>query len=427
MKKIITIVLVAFALSLLNINCSNQKKQLTIWIGGSVDEVNFWQSLINDYEKQTGTKIILVRQPTSTDQRRQSLVIPLESKLPDPDLFLMDIVWINQFIKSGWLQPLDNYINKSSFSLKPFFPNIMKQVDIYKNTTYAIPVFMDVGLLYYRKDLLEQNGYDSPPKEWKQLVEESEKIQNEQRKTNKNFSGFVWQGAQYEGLICDYLEFTTSFGGYLMQGDSITINNQKNLKGLQFMRDLIQKYKISPPNTYTEMKEEEVRRLFQNGGALFERNWSYAWALHQSEDSKVKGKIGVTVLPHYDNDSSTSALGGWHIGLSKYSDMKNEAWKFIQYVTSYKVQEKMFEQIGWNPAREDVYKDSTLLSKYPRLKTLKEALKISKARPTIPYYPQVSQIIQRYVNNCLAGKISPQDALNKAQSEIDELMKIYEK
>jgi len=274
--------------------------------------------------------------------------------------------------------------------------------------------------------LLKKFGYDSPPTYWSQLVKESEEIQKAERKTNKNFSGFVWQGAQYEGLVCDFVEFISSFGGNLMHGDSITINNEKNLKGLRFMRNLIQKYKISPPNTYTEMKEEQVRRLFQNGGALFERNWTYAWSLHQEKGSKVRGKIGVTILPHNQGDSSASALGGWHIGISRFSDVKNEAWQFIKFVSSYENQEKMFEQIGWNPAREDVYRDSLLLSKYPRLKILADALKISKARPTIPYYPQVSQVIQRYVNDCLADKISPKNALAKMQSQIDELMKIYE-
>lgn len=416
----------ALAFILINFNCSNQKKEFTIWIGGAPQELDFWGKLISDFNSQTENNLILVRQPTYSDQRRQSLVISLEAKQHNPDLFLMDVVWINQFIKSGWLEKLNTYISKNNFSLKPFFPKILNKVDKLNNKLYALPVFLDAGLLYYRKDLLKKYGFDFP-KNWKELVEQSKKIQVEERKINKSFNGFVWQGAQYEGLVCTFLEFISSNGGGLIEKGKIKINNKENLIALQFMQDLIHKYKISPPNTFVEMKEEEVRRAFQSGNALFERNWSYAWSLHQLENSNVKGKTGISILPHFINDSSVSALGGWHIGLSKYSDVKNEAWEFIKFVTSYKVQKTMFEKIGWNPARKDIYNDKNLVKKYPRLKILEKALDNSAARPSIPYYPQVSQVIQRYVNECLAKKISPENALIKMQEEINYLEEIYQK
>jgi multiple sugar transport system substrate-binding protein len=191
------------------------------------------------------------------------------------------------------------------------------------------------------------------------------------------------------------------------------------------MQDLIQNYKISPENTYTEMKEEEVRREFQKGNALFERNWTYAWQLHNSENSKVKGKVGITILPHFDGHTSVSTLGGWHIGISKYSDKIDEAWQFIQYVTSYEVQKEMVLSIGWNPGRKDVYADEVLNKKLPHLKTLAYVFDNTVARPTVPYYSSISEVIQRNVNNCLAGKISPGDALVKMEKELNEILKIY--
>lgn len=425
MKKFLTLCL-ALVFILFNFSCSNQKKEFTIWIGGAPQELDFWQNLISDFNSQTGNNLILVRQPTYSDQRRQSLVISLEAKQNNPDLFLIDVVWINQFIKSGWLENLDNYISKNNFPLNQFFPKILNKVDKFNDKLYALPVFLDAGLFYYRKDLLKKYNF-APPKTWKELVEQSKRIQAQERKTNKSFNGFVWQGAQYEGLVCNFLEFISSNGGNIIKDGKIKINNKENLQALHFMQDLIHKYKISPPNTFVEMKEEEVRRAFQNGNALFERNWSYAWSLHQLENSNVKGKVGISTLPHFINDSSTAALGGWHIGLSKYSDVKKKAWDFIKFVISYKVQEEMFENIGWNPARKDVYKDENLLKKYPRLKILETALDNSVSRPLIPYYPQVSLVIQRYVNECLAKKISPQNALIKMQEEINYLEKIYQK
>ena len=411
--------LIFFSLLVFN-SCSKRNDDFSIWIGGSPEEVDFWEKVINDFNEKYDYDLILIRQPTYTDQRKQSLIISLEGKQPNPDLFLMDVVWINQFIQSSWLELLDDFATESNFQTESFFKRVLNLVDKFNNKLYALPVFMDVALLYYRKDLI-----DKSPETWNQLKDDALKIQQEQRKTNNSFDGFVWQGAQYEGLVCSFLEFISSNGGEIIQNDSVKINSKENETALQFMQDLINKYKISPQNTYTEMKEEEVRREFQKGNALFERNWTYAWQLHNSYDSNVKGKVGMTILPHFKGHKSVSTLGGWHIGISKYSDIKEKAWEFIKYVTSYEVQKEMVLTIGWNPGRKDVYKDEELNKKLPQLQILEYVFENTVARPTVPYYSNISEVIQRNVNNCLANKITPENALKKMEEEIKEIIKIY--
>ena len=315
--------------------CSHKEKKLSFWIGGAPQEIDYWQKLVREFEIQSGYNVNVVRQPTDSDQRRQGLVISLESRQPDPDIFLMDVIWISQFVYSGWLEPLDGFVQQSQFSIKPFFQRVIKLVDRYNNKLYALPVYVDGGLLYYRKDLLSQFGFSTPPFTWDQLLKISQTIQPEMREQNSNFYGFVWQGAQYEGLVCTFLEFICSNSGGMMTDNQISINQPNNIIALQFMQDLIHKNHISPPNTYTEMKEEEVRRFFQRGNAVFERNWPYAWKLHQSDDSPVKGKIGIAPLPHFIGGESASTLGGWHIGISCYSDRKSRAWQMLEFITSY--------------------------------------------------------------------------------------------
>ena len=425
MKTKIILIFTALLFSISGIRCSNNEKEFTIWIGGSPEEVDFWETLVSKFNEQTSSNLKLVRQPTYTDQRQQELIISLEANQPNPDLFLMDVVWINQFIKSNWLEPLDNYVTKNDFDTDVFFPKVLNSVDRYKNKLYALPVFLDVGLLYYRKDLLNKYGFASPPQTWNELINQSLIIQKAERKYNHNFYGFVWQGAQYEGLVCDFLEFIASNGGSILKDGKINLDTPENEKALQLMVNLIHKHKISPINTYTEMKEEEVRRAFQRGDALFERNWTYAWKLAQGNDSQVKGKTGLTVLPHFDGNQSVSTLGGWHIGISRFSDEKEKAWKFIQFVSSYEVQKSLVLNVGWNPARKDVYHDKDIIAQLPTVKILYDALQNTVARPTLPYYSQVSDIIQRYVNDCLSGKIKPAAALKKMQNECEKFVEIY--
>jgi multiple sugar transport system substrate-binding protein len=406
-------------------NCTKKQPELTIWVGGAVQEVEYWQKLIDEYERISKQKVRLVIQPTDSDQRRQGLVISLQAREPDPDVFMMDVVWIGQFVSSNWLQPLDSYIQQWNFKTEHFFGKIINLADRYDDTLYAVPVNVDGGLLYYRTDLLSKYGYTTPPETWDQLVDYSFKIQEKERSNNPNFNGFLWQGAQYEGLVCTFDEFISSNEGGIMVNNKIDLDIAQNISALGFMQDLIYKYRISPPNTYTEMKEEEVRQSFQKGNALFERNWPYAWKLHQSNDSPVKDKVRISPLPHFEGGESASTLGGWHIGISKYSDMKEQAWELIEFILSYESQKKFALNLGWNPGREDVYDDPEIMKELPHLQKLKEVFHHAVARPNLPYYTQISEIIQRYVNGCLAEEMKPEIALKKAREEINEIIKEY--
>lgn len=408
--------------------CAKVQTELTFMVGGAPSEVAYWEKLVEEFEQHTGIEVRVIRQPTDSDQRRQGLIVPLHAGLPDPDVFLMDIVWIVQFVTSGWLEPLDPYIEKSNLSIEPFFENIIQFADTYDNTLWALPVYVDGGLLYYRKDLLDKYGYKRPPLSWKELVSCAAEIQEKERKHNPNFWGFVWQGFQYEGLVCNFLEFSASHGGGLSpQNDDIRINTPENSKALHFMHDLIHRYKISPPHTYTEIKEEEARLAFQRGNALFERNWPYAWALHQNDGSLVKNKTGITLLPHSPEGKSVSALGGWHIGISGNSDRKDDAWELVRFITSFDVGKKLVDNLGWTLGRKDVYEDSELIKKHPHFKDLKDIYAKAVSRPNLPYYSRFSEIIQRHVHACLSGKISPENALAEMEKNIVTMRKSYEK
>jgi multiple sugar transport system substrate-binding protein len=289
----------------------------------------------------------------------------------------------------------------------------------------ALPVYLDGGVLYYRRDLLERFRLPGPPRTWNELLSQSLTVQDEMRKTNPQFFGFVWQGAQYEGLICNFMEFSGSGGGFIRQDNGLRLDAVANRKALVFMRDLIWRHRISPPSTYTEMKEEEVRLYFQAGNALFERNWPYAWSLHHKPTSKVINHVGMAPLPAPSDGERVSALGGWHIGLSRFSDRKPKALRLIQFITSYDTQKKIMSRMGWNPGREDLYTDPEILSRAPRYHRLKKVFQNAQPRPLLPYYTQISAIAQRHINSVLADRISAEHALEAAQDEIEALQQRY--
>jgi len=408
-----------------SIGCERREKALVFAVGGAPNEVDYWERLIKKFEKKEKIHVKIVRQPTDTDQRRQSLIVPLKGKMSDPDVFLIDVAWIAQFAASGWLCPLDEYIKRDKFDIKNLFSQIVNQVDKYKGRIIALPVYIDCGVLYFRKDLIKKYNC-SIPATWDELIKCAKLVQKAQRKSNPLFFGFLWQGAQYEGLVCNFLEFATSNnGGVEIKDGRIKLFSKENLEALTLMRDLIKKFHISPPNTCTEMKEEETRILFEQGNALFERNWPYAWRLHEAKGSSVKGKVGVALLPGFYPEKHACTLGGWHIGISKYSDMKDAAWEFVKFVLSYEIQKGLALELGWNPVHKKLYFDEEIKNKLPYFGILQKAIEFSVARPAVPYYPRISEILQREINAAISGRKNPEEALKEAQRQAQKVIEKY--
>lgn len=416
MKKSIAIIA-----ALLVAGCS-QEKQLTFHVGGTPDELAYWEELAADWLSPSGMKVQLLRSTTQTEQRKQSILVALRGRKSDPDVMLMDVAWIGQMAQSEWLEPL----GPLGVSTDNLFERVVKLADTHDGQVVGVPLYVDGGMLYYRTDLLEKYGYDGPPETWLELEEMSTKVQKGERAEHPDFWGYVWQGAQYEGLVCNALEWFVSAGGGLLDDDlQPIVNSDENIGALTAICGFVSKGGISPPNTYTDMKEEEVRQVFHNGSALFERNWPYARALHNADDSPVKGKVGIAPLPHFEGHTSASTLGGWHVAVSRFSDCKEDAAAFVSYVMSAEVQKQLALDLGWNPGNAAVYDDRELADADPDLARLRAVFENAVPRPTVPYYSEISLVLQRELNAALAGRKGPKMALDAAQKEVGEIVQRY--
>ncbi|KJS28920.1 MAG: hypothetical protein VR64_22580 [Desulfatitalea sp. BRH_c12] len=393
-------------------NAGQEKKAVVFAVGGAPGEVMVWEEVARAFTDESGIPMRILRQPTDTAQRRQGLLVALGSAQRDPDVFLMDIAWLGLFAAGGWLAPLGDV------ALEPFFIETVRQADIVDGQLIALPFSLDVGIVYYRTDLLTE----PVPRTWQALAAAAARAQTRIQPHTPGFYGFVWQGAQYEGLVVNFLDFAGSQGGFLVAGDRILVDSPHNVAALAMMVDFIHTQAISPPNTYTEMKEEEVRRHYQGGDALFARNWPYAYPLHAAEGSPVRGKTGVMPLPAPENGSPAATLGGWHVGVSAFSDARAEAIQFALYLTSRPVQKLLALKLGLPPGRRELYTDEDILEKYPHYELLAEILRSARSRPILPNYTLISEIMQRRLSGALARDYSPAQALAMAQQEIDRMM-----
>jgi multiple sugar transport system substrate-binding protein len=353
--------------------------------------------------------------PSSTDEQHQFYVINLEGRSSDFDVISMDVVWVPEFAKAGWLREVTHLFTEEDRT--DFFPGPMQAVT-YNDKAYAIPWYIDAGLLYYRKDLLRKYGF-SPPETWKELVGIAQHIMERE----KGLYGFIWQGKQYEGLVCNVLEYFWSNGGDVLRDSRVVIDSEENRYALGFMRDLIVGYKVSPALVTTAI-EEPTRHIFGNGKALFMRNWPYAWNIFEKEDSPVRGKTGVASLPAFMPGMSSSTLGGWQLGINRYSRHPDEAEKLVRFLTSHEAQKKLALAIGYKPSRKSLYEDGDLLREQPFIAGLHDVFMAARPRPVTPYYMMITQVIQPEFSAALSGIKTPDEALKSAKRQIEHILKV---
>ncbi|PIP21201.1 MAG: ABC transporter substrate-binding protein [Candidatus Omnitrophica bacterium CG23_combo_of_CG06-09_8_20_14_all_40_11] len=375
--------------------------------GGGFEEV------ISDFEKENpDIDVEMIKGPTSTDTRETMYVTSFLAGEATYDMVLMDIIWLPKFAKQGWIIPLDDWFGEEE--RKEFLPGDI-QGSIFEGRIYRIPLQTDAGILYYRKDLLEQKGYSSP-RTWDEFVKISKELQSP-----PSVWGFVFQGKQYEGLVCNFLEILWSFEGDVFdeKGD-LVLNSPVSAQALKFMYDLIHTHKITPSGV-TTYEEEESRYVFQEGHAVFCRNWPYLWSLAQKEGSTIKGKIGVAPLPYKSEEKPRACLGGWGFGISKFTKNKDACINFLKFITSYEAQKKLHLKSGIVPTRKALFEDKDILDQSPFYAELYQVLLLARPRPVHPDYAQISDILRRYIHKVLLGQISPKVALERAESEIKKI------
>ncbi len=374
-----------------------------------------WQEIIKEFNQiHPEIEVELVEGPAATNTREDMYSTSFLAGEATYDLVYMDIIWVPKFAAAGWLSSLDDYFPKDE-QAKFLSGDIAGSR--YQEHIYRVPQRTDAGMLYYRKDLLEANQL-TPPQTWDELVEICTKLQNP-----PELWGMVFQAHQYEGLICNFLEILWGAGGKLIdEAGEITINSPESVKALQWMYDLVNKYKIAPPGV-TTYQEEETRHSFQDGHAIFMRNWPYAWTLAQKENLPIHGKIGIIPQVHDIGSKSASTLGGWGFGISKFSKHSQESWEFIKFSTSAKGQKLMHFKNGAIPTRHELFKDKDILEESPHYSELYQVLVTARPRPMHPRYAQISDILQVYVSKALVGQQTPAQALAQAEAEIKAVLK----
>lgn len=368
---------------------------------------------------RTGHEVSLVQTPSLANERLALFQQLLSSGAPEIDVFQIDVIWPG--ILGRHFIDLSPYVDAAELALH-FTPMI-------KNNTVAgelkaIPWYVDVGLLYYRKDLLEKHGFEVPTT-WAELERIAAAITDAERRAgNTRMYGFVFQGKAYEGLTCNALEWLASFGGgqILASDGTVDFRNPRAVLALETAAGWIGGI---APTGVLNYAEEEARGVFQAGYAVFMRNWPYAWALANGADSPVRGKVGIARLPRGgEQGKHASALGGAGLAVSRYSRVPELAADLVRYLTSREEQARRAKEGAFNPTRPALYRDADLLRARPFLAQLLPMATDAVPRPARlagDKYNRLSAVFWNAVHDTLSGRGDAAGNLAAAEQRLNRL------
>lgn len=373
---------------------------------------------LDRFEAATGNKVTIVSMPESTTDQFGQYKLWLSAGSQDIDVYRLDVIWAPQVAEHF----LD--LKEATADIQDqFIPSTLEGQTV-DGKLVALPMFIGAPALYYRKDLLEKYG-EKVPTTWEEMTATAKKIMDGEREAgNKDMWGFVFQGAAYEGLTCNAMEWIASYGGgnFIKPDGTINVNTPEAAKALTLAASWIGEI---APEGVLNYKEEDARGVFQSGNAVFMRNWNYAYALVTGDDSPIKDGVDVASLPSGGEGLKPAAtLGGWELAVAKYSKHPEEAIELVKFLNNYESQKERAIVTSRPPTLTAVYSDPDVAAQQPFIPLWKPVLDGTLARPSAAAkrkYNEASSEFWTAVHDTLSGNGSAEDNLAKLNAKLTRL------
>jgi len=396
-------------------NAEKTTSQITLHIAARAGNISdALAEMGKKYKEETNVDVQVVGMPYN--ELKEAIVLDVKNKGGAYDLVTLDDPWMPEFGEGKLLTNLDNY-----------FPNgldsdfVEKSVALGKypygtGSLYAFPMVGNVQLFYYRKDLLDKYNL-TPPKTWDDVLKIAKLITE---KEAPNVYGYVIRGQRGNPIVSDFLPVFWAYGGKVLDENNKPYVNSE--AGIKAMETYLKLKKYSPKGVET-FDTDQIANALTQGQVAMTIAWP-AWVskVDNPQSSKVVGKIDFSVVPGQVKDSA-AMIGNWLLGIPSTSNNKEEAVKFLKWVTSKEVQKEMALKFGVPPTRKSLYNDKELVEKYRYYPSQLDALEHSVARPRTPYWSQIEDVWGLYLSQIVSGQIGIKEGLDKANSEIEKILK----
>jgi multiple sugar transport system substrate-binding protein len=319
--------------------------------------------------------------------------------------------------------PLDDYIAKDKAALQEYLddvnPQLLKAFQV-GGKQYELPYSWNPMVIYYNTARLKEAGLEPPKANWTRddFLKYAQALTVDSNKdgTPEKY-GYAFDNS---GLFVSAMPWIYANGGSIVSDDFCkpTVTDPKVEEALQFMQDLIYKYKVAPVPTPLNTLFQSI----QTGDVAM--IGVGRWALPALYKAKFND-FDIVNWPGNPDQLTEFGIDGFPIlNTSANPDM---AWQFVKFMTNKAVEERLVgtvdSPLGNVPARKSVAQE---MSKFPPANGLLYYNVLNspaKLVPAPPRFNQMESIFIRYTGSIFANESSVSDAMTAAQKELESVVK----
>jgi len=389
--------------------CAPKQAEVTFWAMGREGEVV--TELLPEFERQhPGLKVVVQQLPWSAAHEKLLTAFAGDAT---PDVAQMGNTWIPEMVALGALEPLGSRIKLSQkIEERDYFPGIW-DTNVIDGTVFGVPWYVDTRLLFYRKDLLAQAGFDAPPKTWDQWRSILAAIKVDGG--NSRYA-LLLPVNEFEPLLVLGLQQPTAL---LRDGGRYgNFRSADFRKALGFYREVFEQG-WAPPLT-----NNQIANLYSE----FDRGY---FAFYISGPWNI-GEFKRRLPPAHQDRWMTapmpgpagpgaSTAGGSSLALFKASRHKAEAWALVEYLSSPAVQQRFHAMTGNLPARRSVWATPALANDV-HAQAFRAQLELVKPSPKVPEWERIANEMQLLAARVVHGKLSVDAAVQELDRRVDAFL-----
>ena len=398
------------------------------------------EAVVDDFvAAEAGVSAVeVVASGTMAENQLTYLITQMAAGSTEYDVIGLDTIWTAQFAENGWIEDLTDDLEANE--MDAYFGGMVDSC-IYKEKVWAYPYFMNLGAMFYRKDIIERNGFTIADFDtWGEFKDNINTIlaNASEQALNPDLVGLVGQYDTYEGGVCNFIEWIGSNGvtSIFDENGNSNVNNTKAIEAMDFLAGLfaprytgVQGTDYIIPRSGLTHDEGSSVGMWLAGNTIFMRQWPFAYGLSESNellnDTDGSGnytQFGVAAMPTHTGaaEEKSAIIGGAILALPTTGTNKEEAMKLIRFLGDTVAQKAELTVCSNFPALKSVFDD--LRVGVESVTNIEEAAELTLARPVHPLYSTFAVEIADKFNDIICGSKTPEQGLGEMDAAINEII-----
>jgi multiple sugar transport system substrate-binding protein len=385
----------------------------------SDDVVRFWsvgreaetaRGLVRDFMVKNPSIRVEVQQLPWTAAHEKLLTAYAGEALPD--LCQLGNTWVPEFEALDALEPLDRFVSGSDVALEDYFPEFLNSNRI-NNVLYGVPWYVDTRILYYRRDLLAEAGFDAPPTTWDEW---------------QSMLGAIKEmvGPKRYSVLLPLNEFEQLLVLALQQPSELLRDNGRygNFRSPDFRTAIDYFYNMFQREWAPRMTNTQISNVWDEfGNGLFSFYMSGPWNIAEFQKRlppRLKDAWMTAPMPG-PNGPGVSSAGGASLVIFRSSRLKEQAWKLAEYLSGVDVQRRFYQVTGDLPPRISTWETEELV-RSPYARAFRMQLDRVRAPPKVPEWERIAQEMRMAAERVIQGTSTIEQATIALDRKADEIL-----